>query len=170
MSKIIPLLSPSSAEERANTNAERQRRLFEWAIKALAELGLAQAMAGAAWLTELCNVVFDVDDPAVALAVRDALHPATGKCQDHFRHLREGALKRILRNRFDNMKRDREKVLRKHAGGRREWSDDLILNQFGEIVPNLANLILILRKNPEWEGVLAYDAFSVRVTIEKQPP
>jgi hypothetical protein len=60
--------------------------------------------------------VFDVDDPAVALAVRDALHPATGKCQDRFRHFREGALKRILQNRFDGMRKDREAALRKRAG------------------------------------------------------
>ena len=52
----------------------------------------------------------------------------------------------------------------------RDWSDDLILNDKSEIVANLANLILILRKAPEWDGVLGYDEFNARVVIRKSPP
>jgi hypothetical protein len=92
------------------------------------------------------------------LAIRDALHPATGDRQEHFRGLREGALKQILKNRLADLKRDREKVLRRHAGAKqRDWTDELILNKEGEVVSNLANLILILCKAPKWERVLAYD-------------
>ncbi len=36
----------------------------------------------------------------VTLAIRDALHPASGPRQEHFRGLKEGGLKQILKNRF----------------------------------------------------------------------
>ena len=40
------------------------------------------------------------------------------------------------------MKKDREALLRR--GKQPSWTDELILDGFGLIVPNLANLILIL--------------------------
>jgi hypothetical protein len=163
VSKIVYLPPPDDAGEPGDANAERTRRLFEWAIMVLTEVGLAPAVAQAASIAELRDIVFDPNDAVIALAVRDALYPATGERQDHFRGLREGSLKQILRNRFDDMKRDREKVLRSRAGtGQRDWTDDLILDEKNRIVPNLANLILILRRAPKWEGVLAYDEFNAR--------
>jgi predicted P-loop ATPase len=69
------------------------------------------------------------------------------------------------------MKRDREKALRSRAGvGQRDWTDDLILDQKDQIVPNLANLVLILLKGPKWQGVLAYDEFNACVVIRQRPP
>jgi predicted P-loop ATPase len=128
-------------------------------------------VAQATSLEELHGITLNVEGADVSLAIRDALHPATGDRQEHFRGLREGALKQILKNRLADLKRDREKVLRRHAGAKqRDWTDELILNVEGKIVPNLANLILILCKAPKWEGVLAYYEFTARVVIRGRPP
>jgi predicted P-loop ATPase len=171
MSKIVHLPAPLDADEHSHANAERTARLFEWATMVLTEVGLAKAVAQSTSITELRDLAFDVNDIVIALAVRDALYPATGERQELFRGLREGSLKRILRNRFDDMKRDREKVLRSRAGvGQRDWTDDLILDQKKRIVANLANLVLIMRKAPKWRRVLAYDQFNARVVIRERPP
>jgi predicted P-loop ATPase len=170
MVKIVRLPVPLDADEHARANAERTRRLFEWAATVLGDLGLAKAVAQARSTEELRGITLNAEDAEVSLAIRDALHPATGDRQEHFRGLREGALKQILKNRLADLKRDREKVLRRHFGAKqRDWTDDLILND-GKIIPNLANLILILRKAPKWAGVLAYDEFNARVVIRRHPP
>ena len=87
--------------------------------------------------------------------------------------MRESALKRILRNRFDELKKQREIDLRGVAGGRQsahDWTDDLTLDDKGGVRPILANLILFLRWHPKWTGVLAFDEFNTRVVIRKRPP
>lgn len=40
----------------------------------------------------------------------------------------------------------------------------------GLIVPELANLVLILRNDPGWTGVIAYDEFAGRIVKRKRPP
>jgi predicted P-loop ATPase len=171
MAKLVRLPIKLDDDDRARSNAERTRRLFEWAATVLEHLGLVKAVTEATTIEELRNITLDVKDAEVSLAIRDALHPATGDRQEHFRGLREGALKHILKNRFADLKRDREKVLRRHAGAKqRDWTDELILDKDNKIVPNLANLVLILRKAPKWEGALAYDEFNARVVIRKRPP
>lgn len=40
----------------------------------------------------------------------------------------------------------------------------------GIIVPELANLVLILRHDPDWAGVIAYDEFAGRIVKRKAPP
>jgi predicted P-loop ATPase len=82
--------------------------------------------------------------------------------------IREGGLKLILKNRFVELKKDREAVLRR--GKQPDWSDGLILDVDGTIVANLANLILFLRESPRWRGVLGFDEFNARVVIRKSPP
>jgi hypothetical protein len=171
MARIVRLPVPLDSDDHARaTNAERTRRLFEWAATVLRNLGLATAVAQATSVAELRGITLNVDGAEVSLAIRDALHPATGDRQDHFHGLREGTLKKILKNRLADLKRDREKVLRRRAGAERDWTDELMLNAKGEIIPNLANLILILRKAPKWAGVLAYDEFNARVIIRRCPP
>lgn len=113
-------------------------------------------------------VTFDADDAEVTLAIRDALHPATGHRQEHFRGLSERGLRQILKSRFAELKKTREAALRR--GKQPDWTDQLILNAAGKIVPNLANLILMLREAPKWKGVLAYDEFNARVVIKGRPP
>jgi hypothetical protein len=67
-----------------------------------------------------------------------------------FRGLKEGGLKLILKNRFADLKKTREAVLRRSR--QPDWTDKLILDKNGKIVAILANLILILREAPKWEG------------------
>jgi predicted P-loop ATPase len=171
MAKLVRLPISLDDDDRTRGNAERTRHLFEWAATVLEHLGLVRAVTEATTIEELRNITLNVEGAEISLAIRDALHPATGDRQEHFRGLREGALKQILKNRLADLKKDREKVLRRHAGAKqRDWTDEFILNKDGKIVPNLANLILILRKAPKWEGVLAYDEFNARVVIRRRPP
>jgi hypothetical protein len=53
MSKIVHLRAPLDADEHSHANAERTRRLFEWATMVLTEVGLAKAVAHAASIAEL---------------------------------------------------------------------------------------------------------------------
>ena len=103
------------------------------------------------------------------MALRDALHPTSGQRQEHFRGLREGSLKAILRNRFTVWKKDRER----HCGGQRAevgFDRSAYPDKDGKIRPVLANLILILREASRWKGVLGYDEFAARVVIKRPPP
>jgi predicted P-loop ATPase len=134
------------------------------------DLRLWQAVKGAKSLEELRGITLNVNDAKVLLLIRDALHPAVGGRKDCFKSLNEGALKQIIKNRFSALKQDQEQVLRRRGGGRREWTDDLIRNKAEQIVPNLANAVLILRNSPKWKEVLAFDLFSYRVVIRKSPP
>ena len=65
------------------------------------------------------------------------------------------------------MKKAREGALKR--GKPPDWADRLVLNKNGEVVPNLANLILILYEAPKWQGVLAYNEFDACVVIRKRP-
>jgi predicted P-loop ATPase len=173
MSEVVPFppTPEPGARDPRTADSERQCALFEWTTRVLTETGFVAALAKAATILALRNLVFDAEAPAIVLAIRDALHPAAGSRQDHFIGLREGSLKRILQNRFDDLKRDREKELgRSHTGGRRDWTADFILKKDGSIAPILANLVLMLRCAPKWRDVLAFDEFGVQVVIRKQPP
>jgi hypothetical protein len=164
----LPVPASQGADEHARADTERKQRLFDWADAVLKEVGLAKALAAARSIEELRLVTFDADDAEVALAIRDALHPATGHRQEHFRGLSERGLRQILKSRFAELKKTREAALRR--GKQPDWTDQLILNAAGKIVPNLANLILMLREAPKWKGVLAYDEFNARVVIKGRPP
>ena len=159
---------PPNADAHARADTERNQQLFNWAEGVLKALGLDKAIAAARSIEELRRLTLDVDSAEIALALRDALHPASGQRQEHFRGLREGSLKAILRNRFTVWKKDREATLRR--GKPPDWTDQLILDKDGKIVANLANAILILREAPKWRGVLAYDEFKACVVIRKRPP
>jgi predicted P-loop ATPase len=163
----LPVLVSSDADERADD--QRNRRLFDWARAVLNRIGLDQAVARAQSIDELRRITLDLEDAQIALAIRDALHPASGERQEHFRGLREGGLKQVLKNQFNDLKKDREKKLRGRAGYE-DWSAQLMLDKGGEIIANLHNLILILREAPKWKGVLAYDEFAARVVLKKRLP
>jgi hypothetical protein len=173
MTEIIrlPALASTGTDERARANTERNRRLFDWALEVLKQLGLDQAVAQAKSIGELAGVTLDLESAAIVLAIRDALHPASGRRQPHFEGLRAGGLKQIIKNRFTDLKKDREEILRRRAGRTgSDWETDLELDDDGKIKPILSNLILILCNAPKWAGVLAYDEFGARVVIRKQPP
>ena len=170
MVKVIKLPVPASqdADDHARADTQRNQRLFDWADAVLKRLRLDKAVAAARSIEELRRVTFNADSAEVTLAIRDALHPASGHRQEHFRGLKEGGLKLILKNRFAELKKTREARLRRRK--QPDWTDQLILDKDGKIIANLANLILILREAPEWKGVLGYDEFNARVVIRKRPP
>lgn len=171
MSEIIPL--KTGTDEHARAETDRKRRLFAWADLVLQQLGFADRVAQANSVDELRKVTFDADTIQVALAIRDALYPATGKREEYFVGLSDAGLKRLLKTRFVELKKEREQALRGGASGRRatrDWSDDLVLDDAGGVRPLLANLILFLREHPKWKGVLAYDEFNARVVIRKRLP
>jgi putative DNA primase/helicase len=164
----LPVSASQSADDHARAETQRRRRLFAWADEVLGTLRRDRAVAAARSIEELRRVTFDADCIEVALAIRDALYPASGQRQDHFRGLNAGGLERILVNRFTELKRTREAALR--HGKQPDWTDQLILDKEGKIVGNLANLILILRESPDWKGALAFDEFAARVIIKRRPP
>jgi predicted P-loop ATPase len=174
MAKIVklPMQVSQTAEEHARADTERNRRLFAWALVVLKQLGVDKAVAAARTLEELHKIAFDAESVEVILAIRDALHPASGRPESHFRGLTERGLKQILRNRFAELKKQRLATLQQRQGRRKQshWSDQLILNKDGKIVANLANLVLMLREAPKWKGVLGYDEFAARAVIRKCPP
>ena len=159
---------PPNADAHARAETERNQQLFDWAERVLKALGLDKAISAARSIEELRRITLDVDSAEIALAIRDALHPASGQRQEHFRGLKEGGLKAILRNRFAEWKKDREATLRR--GKPSDWTDGLILDKNGKVVANLANLTLILREAPRWKGVLGYDEFAARVVVRKRLP
>jgi predicted P-loop ATPase len=171
---IIPL-PPLGAEEHTRAETERKRQLFAWADRVLQELGLVERVARASNFNELRKIVFDANAPDVELAIRDALHPASGGKAEYFQGLREGHLKRILRSRFDDAKKQREAdLLRGRQGGRQQstpdWAAELKLDKDGGVLPILSNYILYLTNHKVWKGVLGLDQFSNRVVIRKAPP
>jgi Virulence-associated protein E-like domain len=170
MARLINLPIPAAlyADAHARADSERAEQLFAWADAVLKQVGLTKAVAAARTIEELRRVIFNTDSAEIILAIRDALHPASGQRQAHFRGLREGSLKLILKNRFSQLKKNREAVL-----GRRkqpDWTDKLKLDRDGRIVGNLANLVLILCESPSWKGGLAYDEFNARVVAQKPLP
>jgi hypothetical protein len=168
---VVP---PPSAEEHARAETERKRQLFEWADRVLHDLGLAKTVSEANSLDELRKIVFDADAIEVALAIREALHPAAGAKATCFAGIRDGALKQLLKRRFAELKKEREKALRNPGAGAGtyppDWTDGLVLDAKGGVRPILKNLILYLHRHPKWEGVLGYDEFAGRVIVRKRPP
>jgi putative DNA primase/helicase len=170
MVEVIKLPIPVSqdADEHARADTQRKQRLFEWCDAVLERLRLDKAVAAAKSIEELRRVTFDADSAEITLAIRDALHPASGRREEHFRGLKDGGLKLILKNRFTDLKKTREAALRR--GKQPDWRDQLILDKEDKIIANLANLTLILTEAPKWKGVLAYDEFNARVVIKGRPP
>jgi hypothetical protein len=101
----------TNAEDHAQTETDRKLALFAWAHLVLEMIGLT-ARISQATLRELRGINFNAEDAEIAMSIRDALFPpGGGKSADHFMGLRAGALKQILRGRFDALKRDREAEL-----------------------------------------------------------
>jgi predicted P-loop ATPase len=165
---IIPI---HRAEDQ--TEDQRQKALFAWADHVLYELGLVERVARASNVVELRKITFDANTAEVDLAIRDALHPASGAKTWFFEGLRAGALKRILKNRFDDMMADREAELRNQRGGQQstpDWTDELRFDDMGNIRATLGNLILFLRHHPRWRDVLGFDEFAYRPVARKRLP
>jgi len=171
MNEVVKLpvpTRPADEAEHARADTQRNQRLFKWAEEVLQRLGLDKAVAAARSIEELRHITFNVESAEVIVAIRDALHPASGERQAHFRGLKEGGLKQVLKNRFAEMKKTREAKLRRTREP--DWTDDLLLDKHGKIRPILANLILILTRGPDWKGALAYDEFGMKVIIRGPSP
>ena len=175
MANLIPFPEPD-AEAHACAETERKRKLFAWADVLLQQLGLAAKVAQARSVDALRRITLDIDDVEVELAIRDALHPAVGQRAKHFTGMTAGALRRLLKARFGELKKNREAELLGRTGttsGPRSWphnwTHDLKFDSKGGIRPFLTNLILFLREHPTWKGVLAFDEFHLRVVIRKRP-
>src|SRR5947208_3183232 len=117
--RLPPSGPDQDAETHARANTERAQRLFAWADAVLADCGLTKTIAQAKTLEELRKVKLNENDPTMVLAIRDALHPASGQREAHFVGLREGGLKQIIKNRFHEMKKARETQLRGNRGSKR---------------------------------------------------
>jgi predicted P-loop ATPase len=177
VANTVITLHPPGANEHASAETERKKQLFEWADRVLADLGLAAKVANANTLDELRRITFDDADASdVDLAIRDALHPAAGRKHAHFDGMNERMLKRLLKTRFRELKKQREGKLRggQTAGGSQSstynWTDDLKLDKNSAVRPLLHNLILFLDFHPQWQGVLGFDEFNFRVVIRQRPP
>lgn len=176
MNNLIAFLPPpADADDAARAETLRKQGLFAWADSFLTELGIAHRVREASTIDELRRVTFDADAADVALAIRDALHPASGRKAAHFKGLTEGVLKRILKARFHEMKKGRDQELRAGQGagqgtGQSDWTDELQLDDEGGVLPLLANLTLFMRCHRDWRGVLGFDQFGARVVIRKPPP
>src|SRR5690348_4453426 len=81
MAKVVKLPVPiaRTTDEHARADTERNRRLFAWAHAVLKKLGVDKAVTAARSIEELHGVTFDADTVEVILAIRDALHPASGR-------------------------------------------------------------------------------------------
>jgi hypothetical protein len=114
VANLVPFSQqPDDPKAHAQADTARTRALFTWARGVLEKIGLTEAVRAAKSLFELRTVKLDLKDPQITLAAREALHPADGKRrQAHFIGLSQDALKRILENQLNDIKRDREKKLR----------------------------------------------------------
>lgn len=177
--KIVPSKVISIRQSRASpdTEAQRQHELFDWCDGVLNGLGLTRLTARSQSVEELRKLLFNGNAADMALKIRTALHPASSSKAACFVGLREGALKRILKSRFNELKKEREAELRRRDRGQSgeellapDWTDKLKLDDGGRARPILSNLTLYLRLHPEWAGVLAYDEFDVRVVTRRAPP
>jgi hypothetical protein len=161
-----------SAEAHAKTETERKQQLYDWAVDVLIKAGLADQIMGAADLKALNKIIFDPDNLDIALAIRDALHPVSGKKADFLTGLHEGTLKRIMKNRFDEMKKIRADDLRNSGGSAASsnWMRRVKYDKNGNVRPILFNLSLYLRHHQNWVDVLGYDEFAGLVTLRQNPP
>jgi predicted P-loop ATPase len=173
VTNLIPFPAESDAKARADAETELKKQLFAWAHGVLQQLGLAAKVAQAMSFDGLRKITLDVDDVDVELAIRNAFRPADGQRAKHFVGLKTGALKRLLKLRFTEMKKDREAELLRGRGHRsstkHSWTADIKLDAEGGVRPILANIILFLREHPVWKDVLAFDQFNARVVIQKRP-
>jgi hypothetical protein len=146
--KVVRLRLPVPVPDadHAGADARRKAELLDWAPAVLKQLGLEKAVNNAHSPLEV-DAIAVPNDARVDLAIRDALHPASGRRTGHFVGLKEPAVKRVLANRLKDLKDDRKKKIeeqlcaRSRGSARREkpWEEGL---------PWQSNAILLIRSNP----------------------
>ena len=80
-----------------DADAKRQQKLFDWALAVLKRIGIVGELLQAPTIEELRALTLDVKSAEVALAIRDALHPASGPREKHFEGCAKGTLERVLK-------------------------------------------------------------------------
>jgi hypothetical protein len=114
----LATIPPESTEEHARAETERKRRLFGWADDLLKELGLTEQILRANTLYELRKIKFNPKSDEIEEAVYNALQSKA----DCFKG--KDGLKRILRKRFEEQRKDREKKIRSGAVGANQSASD----------------------------------------------
>ena len=108
----ITLKSDPRDQENGGDQTQMQRALFQWAERVLEHAGLLKKLRDAMTLEELDAIKFDAGNSAVILAIVAALHPGKGKTRArHFENMSDKFLNAILKNRFDDRKKDEKKKL-----------------------------------------------------------
>jgi hypothetical protein len=108
----ITLESDPRDREHGGDQTRMQRALFQWAERVLEHAGLLKMLRDAMTLEELDAIKFDAGNSAVILAIVAALHPGKGKTRArHFENMSDKFLNAILKNRFDDRKKDEKKKL-----------------------------------------------------------
>jgi hypothetical protein len=169
----------NTAGDYAKAYAQRQQARFDWCDNVLKQLGLDVQIAQAQTFDALRRIKLDLEDGRIDIAIQDALYPpAAGVRAECWVGQREGALKRVLKWRFDEKKKDRETEIARGTGGQGQsqsqsssfaWTADLKTDEDGGVRPILKNLILFLREHPVWKGVFAHDEFAAQVVIRCRP-
>ena len=154
MSEVIKL--PVNAEQHARAETARKQELFEWGDGVLVKLGYTTRINFAQTVQELNQIIFNPNSVEVMMAIRDALHPATGGPRvEFFVGMNGASLKRLLASRFEETIKNRREALSRDLFGLKpgpHWSDDLVTGGNGTIRPILANFELILRKSQNGKG------------------
>jgi predicted P-loop ATPase len=170
---------PAGSKNYARAEDRRQKVLFRWCHALLKRLGLTAQITQAQTVDDLRKVKLDFNDGRIDIAVRKVLHPIAGSPTKYFVGFKEGGLKRILRSRFEDLKKDRAKEIARGAGttsnqsqnqSSAAWAAGLKTDADGGVRPTLNNLILFLRKHPVWAGTFAFNEFTGRVVIRKPEP
>jgi hypothetical protein len=92
--------------------AEQRNALIDWADKVLESSGLFDALRHAMTLEDLDAIKFDAGNSTVILAIVAASHPGKGKTRSRrFENMSDKFLNAILKNRFDDRKKDENKKL-----------------------------------------------------------
>jgi Protein of unknown function (DUF3631) len=95
----------------AGQDADFQRRRFEWGAGVLERLGATARVTAARSIRELDAIA--LDDNAVEVEIINVLH--SGNREAHFVGLSAKQLRHILRNRLDDLKKDRRRDLQRAA-------------------------------------------------------
>jgi hypothetical protein len=108
---VFPLPLPEEQpQDPSQDQAARHKALFDWAEEVLK--GQFAALSRATTLEQLEAIKFDPNDIVVLTAIRDALSPGKGKeRKSHFENWKEQQLEKILRNRFNDRKKDQKQKL-----------------------------------------------------------
>ena len=115
-SKVVGFLAKNDDDEKQHggdqTQNERLNALYQWADGCLEAAGLLKLLHDAKTREELDAIKFEPGNLTLVMMIRDALHPGSGKARGkHFQHFTEKMLENILRERFNQFKKDQNKKL-----------------------------------------------------------